>query len=152
MNLVEDNLMILLLVYDLYACSSIHSGLPSRIMDTDLRWLDLGMHTHLHPSHIDLWWSYVQLASDSPHVSLCVFLSVLVSQRSDAEDEDSSDHEVQSVTMSLPDMSLLSTIRLSPSPTSSLASDSLPSHDDLWAPPHNPWHSELPNCVYTCHI
>uniref|UniRef100_A0A673NNS9 Tubulin polyglutamylase TTLL4-like n=1 Tax=Sinocyclocheilus rhinocerous TaxID=307959 RepID=A0A673NNS9_9TELE len=58
---------------------------------------------------------------------------VLVSQRSDAEDEDSSDREVQSVTMSLPDMSLLSTISLSPSPTSSssLASDSLPSHDDL---------------------
>uniref|UniRef100_A0A672PZH5 Tubulin polyglutamylase TTLL4-like n=1 Tax=Sinocyclocheilus grahami TaxID=75366 RepID=A0A672PZH5_SINGR len=58
---------------------------------------------------------------------------VLVSQRSDAEDEDSSDHEVQSVTMSLPDMSLLTTISLSPSPTSSssLASDSLPSHDEL---------------------
>lgn len=59
--------------------------------------------------------------------------SVMVSQRSDAEDEDLSDREVQSVTMSLPDMSLLSTVSLSPSPTSSssLVSDSLPSHDDL---------------------
>uniref|UniRef100_A0A671KB03 Tubulin polyglutamylase TTLL4-like n=1 Tax=Sinocyclocheilus anshuiensis TaxID=1608454 RepID=A0A671KB03_9TELE len=58
---------------------------------------------------------------------------VLVSQRSDAEDEDSSDREVQSVTMSLPDMSLLTTISLSPSPisSSSLASDSLPSHNEL---------------------
>ncbi|XP_026128016.1 tubulin polyglutamylase TTLL4-like [Carassius auratus] len=53
---------------------------------------------------------------------------VLVSPRSDAEDEDSSDREVQSVTMSIPDMSLLSTTSLSPSPTSS---SSLTSHDDL---------------------
>ncbi|XP_073701694.1 tubulin monoglutamylase TTLL4 isoform X1 [Garra rufa] len=67
------------------------------------------------------------------HRSQMTRSSVLVSQRSDAEDEDSSDREVQSVTMSLPDMSLLSTMSLSPSPTSSssLASDSLPSHDDL---------------------
>uniref|UniRef100_A0A673I7N1 Tubulin polyglutamylase TTLL4-like n=1 Tax=Sinocyclocheilus rhinocerous TaxID=307959 RepID=A0A673I7N1_9TELE len=67
------------------------------------------------------------------HRSQMARSGVLVSQRSDAEDEDSSDREVQSVTMSLPDMSLLSTISLSPSPTSSssLASDSLPSHDDL---------------------
>ncbi|XP_052461682.1 tubulin monoglutamylase TTLL4-like isoform X1 [Carassius gibelio] len=66
------------------------------------------------------------------HRSQMTSSGVLVSQRSDAEDEDSSDREVQSVTMSLPDMSLLSTISLSPSPTSSssLASDSLPSHDD----------------------
>ncbi|XP_059417631.1 tubulin monoglutamylase TTLL4-like isoform X2 [Carassius carassius] len=65
------------------------------------------------------------------HRSQMTSSGVLVSQRSDAEDEDS-DREVQSVTTSLPDMSLLSTISLSPSPTSSssLASDSLPSHDD----------------------
>uniref|UniRef100_A0A8C2Q793 Tubulin tyrosine ligase-like family, member 4 n=1 Tax=Cyprinus carpio TaxID=7962 RepID=A0A8C2Q793_CYPCA len=86
------------------------------------------IHTYTH-----LTCSYVQLASDSLHVALSVFLSVLVSQRSDAEDEDSSDREVQSVTMSLPDMSLLCTVSLSPSPTSSssLASDSLPPPDDL---------------------
>uniref|UniRef100_A0A8C1KN40 Tubulin polyglutamylase TTLL4-like n=1 Tax=Cyprinus carpio TaxID=7962 RepID=A0A8C1KN40_CYPCA len=67
------------------------------------------------------------------HRSQMTRSGVLVSQRSDAEDEDSSDREVQSVTISLPDMSLLSTISLSPSPTSSssLASDSLTSHDDL---------------------
>jgi len=66
-------------------------------------------------------------------MSLSLFLSVMVSQRSDAEDEDLSDREVQSVTMSLPDMSLLSTVSLSPSPTSSssLVSDSLPSHNDF---------------------
>ncbi|ROJ66278.1 Tubulin polyglutamylase TTLL4 [Anabarilius grahami] len=67
------------------------------------------------------------------HRSQLTRSSVLVSQRSDAEDEDLSDREVQSVTMSLPDMTLLSTVSLSPSPTSSssLVSDSLPSHDDL---------------------
>uniref|UniRef100_A0A8C1TL51 Tubulin tyrosine ligase-like family, member 4 n=1 Tax=Cyprinus carpio TaxID=7962 RepID=A0A8C1TL51_CYPCA len=67
------------------------------------------------------------------HRSQMTRSGVLVSQRSDAEDEDSSDREVQSVTMSLPDMSLLCTVSLSPSPTSSssLASDSLPPPDDL---------------------
>ncbi|XP_052003883.1 tubulin monoglutamylase TTLL4-like isoform X1 [Xyrauchen texanus] len=65
--------------------------------------------------------------------SRCQLSGVVVSQRSDAEDDDWSDHEVQSVSASLPDISLLSTICLSPSPTSSssLASDSLPRHDDL---------------------
>lgn len=67
------------------------------------------------------------------HRSQLTRSGVLVSQRSDAEDEDLSDRELQSVTMSLPDMSLLSTVSLSPSPTSSssLASDTLHSHDDL---------------------
>lgn len=59
--------------------------------------------------------------------------SVMVSQRSDAEDEDLSDREVRSVAMSLPDMSLLSTVSLSSSPTStsSTASDSLPPNDGI---------------------
>lgn len=67
------------------------------------------------------------------HRSSLTRSSVMVSQRSDAEDEDLSDHEVLSVTVSLPDMSLLSTVSPSPSPTSSssMASDNLPSHDDL---------------------
>ncbi|TRY60801.1 hypothetical protein DNTS_033091 [Danionella cerebrum] len=66
------------------------------------------------------------------HRSQLARSGVLVSQRSDAEDEDLSDHEAQSATLSLPDMSLLSTISLSPSlsSSSSLASESLPSHDD----------------------
>ncbi|KAA0716055.1 Tubulin polyglutamylase TTLL4 [Triplophysa tibetana] len=58
-----------------------------------------------------------------------------VHHRSDAEDEDEdlSDQEVQSVTGSLPDVNLLSTVSLSPSPTSSssTASDNPPSHDEL---------------------
>lgn len=122
-------------------------------MDIDLSWLDLGMYTHLQSltdnKHLTLFsWHY----SYSYVMSLSLFLSVLVSQRSDAEDEDLSDREVQSVTMSLPDMSLLSTVSLSPSPTSSssLVSDSLPSHDDLWARPPQPWTfraSELCVCI-----
>ncbi|XP_057191788.1 tubulin polyglutamylase TTLL4 isoform X1 [Triplophysa rosa] len=58
---------------------------------------------------------------------------VMISQRSDAEDEDLSDQEVQSVTASLPDVNLRSTVSLSPSPTSSssMASDNPPSHGDL---------------------
>uniref|UniRef100_W5LBV0 Tubulin tyrosine ligase-like family, member 4 n=1 Tax=Astyanax mexicanus TaxID=7994 RepID=W5LBV0_ASTMX len=53
--------------------------------------------------------------------------SVQVSQsvRSQLDDDDWSDHEVQSVTSSLPDISLLGSVSPSPSPSPSLASDSL---------------------------
>ncbi|XP_072541768.1 tubulin monoglutamylase TTLL4 [Salminus brasiliensis] len=53
--------------------------------------------------------------------------SVMVSQsvRPQLDDDDWSDHEVQSVTSSLPDMSLLGSVSPSPSPSPSLAGDSL---------------------------